>query len=343
MRRLVTLHQHKHTGKLIHHRHTSYWALVLLTALCGVLVALVDRTAQAATLEVSATVPAPIPTEAPVITSPVDGQIVHTADVEFKGSCPVVTPAVIIALYENATLLGSTPCEADGSFHLTVSLTPGSHLVTARVVTITGQFGQSSTPVHVTYTLLTPTPATPPASPSPAPSTPAEPMPSESLAGPLAISLDSPFLSYQPGSKATVTVTLRGGAAPYSLTIWWGDGTSSTYEKVASETPLTLSHVYHTADSSLFNLTMTDVNGRTLTRWYALINTAPAKTPSAGFSLARLLDNLGNNTLTVLVIGCISLLISLVLLWRYEHLRYPNLVGIPLHYQWQRPANRRKR
>lgn len=50
----------------MHHRHTSYPVLVALIVIVGILVGLTGRIASADDLLVTATVPAPIPTAAPL-------------------------------------------------------------------------------------------------------------------------------------------------------------------------------------------------------------------------------------------------------------------------------------
>src|SRR5882757_4742169 len=114
------LHPHKHTGKLLHHRHTSYRALAVLLLLTGGILVRTEwsmrQVAAADSLFVFATVPAPIPTMGPVILVPTDGSLTHDPNITVSGTCEAMTPATTIAIYSNGTLLGSAPCAPDGTF-----------------------------------------------------------------------------------------------------------------------------------------------------------------------------------------------------------------------------------
>ena len=151
MARKFKLHHRKHTGKLLHHRHTHYPALLALVVIAGILVFCSGRIARADDLLLTATVPAPIPTGAPAFTSPSDNTVTHDPTVQFKGTCPVITPAIIVVLYEGTTQLGSGICSPEGTFQVTASLTTGLHTIVATVVTITNGVGESSPPFHITY------------------------------------------------------------------------------------------------------------------------------------------------------------------------------------------------
>ena len=152
MHRTLKLHHHKHSGKLIHHRHTSYWALALIVVVAGVFVTFIDRAARADTLDVSAVVPAPIPPDPAVFTSPATNSIFTNPVVTVEGTCPVISPAVIIVIYRGAEAIGSSTCSASGEFEVDVTLQRGTQSLIARILTITGQWGQDSIPLTLTYT-----------------------------------------------------------------------------------------------------------------------------------------------------------------------------------------------
>ena len=106
---------------------------------------LVDKLDVAASnLMVTATVPAPIPDGAPIITTPMDGATVQTQNITVSGLCPVITPAVIITIYNDNVFAGSAICSADGKFSVPIVISYGDHTLLAKVVTITGGEGKTS-------------------------------------------------------------------------------------------------------------------------------------------------------------------------------------------------------
>lgn len=315
---------------------------------------MIEQSAQAETLVVSATVPAPIPSDPPVFTAPADGTVVHTPEVAFAGNCPIITPAVIIALYDGATLLGSTPCAPDGTFNLSASISQGSHTITAQVVTITNQTGQTSAPLHLTYTPLKPegpetpgnpkTPDTPgtPSLPS-LPDTPIHLTDSLNLLAPLLqIDLTSPAITYRPGFRTSFEASFRGGAPPYRIIIDWGDG-SRNIEIVSSSKPQTFSHIYTIDDPDLLTITVTDQESNILTRQYAVVNATPAALTAVGFSSSQgLLETIKHYLLSTPVIAYAALLALLGWLWHLEFSHYPRRIGLSTHYNWQRKKIGRK-
>lgn len=351
MRQLFVLHHHKHTGRLIHHRHTSYWALALLVLLSGLLAFGIDRTARADTLFVSATVPAPIPTDAPAFDPQFASLITTSPDLEITGTCPVITPAVIIGLYRGSELLGSSVCGVDGRFAATVTLNPGTQEIIARVVTITGQYGQSSSPATITYTPpIPPTPPTPPTKTNSGAQSGGDSGASANQstnvgAGALSprlltIELDQPFVKYLPDVVTLIRVRFEGGTPPYTVTVDWGDGRSSQ-ETLSRDGTYTFSHIYGEGDSRLVSITARDNGGLSLTRRYAAVNAAPASAHT-NFTLAGLLDGISPNTLLLTLSLYGALFASVLLLWRYELIHYRKRVGLPTHYHWQRARKNHK-
>jgi hypothetical protein len=154
MRHPIVLQAHDHTGKLIHHRHTSYGILALLLllpiGLLGWVKSNMTQIAQADQLYVYAIVPAPVPTTPAVITSPSDGAVLSDQHGIVSGTCPIIVPAISVAIYDNGILLGSAPC-TDGLFQAQITLFLGKNELIARTFTVTGGSGPDSLPVHVTY------------------------------------------------------------------------------------------------------------------------------------------------------------------------------------------------
>lgn len=343
MHRALKLHHRKHTGKLIHHRHTSYWALTFFVLVSGAFTVCIDRMVMADTLVVSATVPAPIPSDPPVFTSPDSGYVSSKAELSFTGTCPVITPAVIITLYSGTILLGSAQCNPSGEFAITGTLVPGTQSVTAKVITITGQDGQTSTPLSVTYTPVPKPPVTPPKvtrtsfrQPQP-PVTIEEPAvttPESPTADPVILAPNTSFITYRPGVGTDIGITFTGGSKPYKVTLDWGDGTKET-KQIPDHQLYTFSHVYETKGSYVLLVTTIDATGTVTTTHYAVIDLSPNIAP-AGTTAASLLDELSTHIMTVPLVLYLSLLAAVLVLWRYEHTHHRQRVGIPTHYHWQR-------
>jgi len=338
MHRVYKLHPHKHTGKLLHHRHTSYPVLVALILIVGVLIGLTGRIANADDLLVTATVPAPIPAGAPVFTSPDDGTVTDDPSVTFEGTCPVITPAVIIALYEGPTLLGSGICEPTGTFEITASLTPGLHTIVATVVTITNGIGESSTPLTITYT-PPPTPIDP-TQPTPPPTPPStgsnEPIPDAGTLAPLDIVSDKPFITFTADLRASWRVSFRGGVAPYKVIVAWGDGAVDTLTVTSSDFQ-NLTHTYKTNRLYTVSVTVKDQSGLSLTRYYVAMRNNGAPVSSTSTSFASFIDSPIINQFWAAWIIYLCLLLTMLLMWRHEHAHYPRgVIGLPFYYPWQK-------
>jgi hypothetical protein len=236
--RLLKLRHHKHTGKLLHHRHTSYRVLFLLMLVPPVfMLAIAGRAVSAEDYAVSAVVPAQLPAGAPVITSPANGDTLRSTTVTVQGTCPQATPAIIIALHDSSTLLGSSACRPDKTFALPVSLGAGSHTLTAVVTSITGQQGASSTPITITVALA-----------------------DTFVPPPLSVNTDSSYILFGPKTDAVWRGSFKGGTTPYTISINWGDTTLDRFT-VTSSDPQTFTHRYDEMHSFDVKLVATDKKG----------------------------------------------------------------------------------
>ena len=321
--------------------------MIGLILIVGILVGLTGRIASADDLLVTATVPAPIPAGAPEFTSPEDGTVTDTSSVRFEGTCPIITPAIIVALYEGSTQMGSGICETDGTFAVTASLTPGTHSIVATVVTITGGVGQSSAPLTITYTPPIPvTPVTPTTPDSPSaptnPTRPTAPPTNDDAAAPLEIVSEKPFITFGVDLNATWKVSFRGGSQPYTVIINWGDGTIQTLTITSSDFQ-NLSHIYRTNRVYTVTATVQDSHGRTIIRSYAAMRTNGAPVSRTGTSFATLIDSPLVNPFWAAWIIYLCLLLTMLLMWRYEHIHFTKgLIGIPLHNPWQKNSRSKK-
>ncbi len=339
MRRAFNLHHHKHTGKLIHHRHTSYWALCLIVIVSGLFAVAIERAASADNLLVSATVPAPIPAGVPTIITPVNGATFTTSPIAFSGECPVITPAVIIQFIEGSDVLGSIPCQTDGTFSTSLAVSAGQHTITAQVITITGQTGQSSDPVSITYAPplpATPTEPTAPHTKHAVSNNDATPFTLPGIDGLslLAIQLTQSFISYQPGHPISLRATFSGGTPPYTITLNWGDG-STTTQTISDNEMHEFSHTYGQSNPYLLTITLTDARKEVLTRNYAVVDATPVGLHTPTFTAASFVDTASTFIVRYPAVVYGGLLGALLVLWRLEFLFYPNRIGLSMHYFWQ--------
>lgn len=277
--------------------------------------------ASADTITVGAKVPASIPSGTPTIDSPQDGATIHTGQLTVSGTCPISDPAVIIAIYDSGTFIGSSSCDTNGNYSVEVTLGYGPHTLIATVVTVTNDVGQSSSPVTVTY----PQPPQPPQpSPSTTPEKPSEVLPPSTpvpevppLAPVPRIIPAQTFVSIASNGKVTWSGKVEGGTPPYNLRADWGDG-SADQRAVHDHSLQTFTHTYKTSHVYALLIKATDAKGITTVLQSAAVTTEVQQ---------RVVDKAKYNDIPPFIAfvsknaGYISigLLSGLVFLWYLEH------------------------
>lgn len=228
-------------------------------------VALAQTQTQSGTMDVSALVLGPPPADPPTIDEPVNGKEFTDKNIAVRGGC---IAGLIVRIFENGTFVGSTICQSDGQFALTIDLEPGSNTLTARQYDSANQPSPTSAPVTVTYT-----PATPVSPVIPPDSTPQTPSGSGS-AGPgnLQIDFDYDYLSQNitAGQQFHVPVHFSGGTPPYAVAIEWGDGITTL---VSRQNALTfdLEHTYRQRGVYTVKILVTDGDGQKASIEFVLI------------------------------------------------------------------------
>jgi hypothetical protein len=236
---------HAHTGMRLHRRHTSYWAVVLFLVGGALLIMTMQRTG-ADSYDVKAKVPAPLPTVAATITDPADGAAFKKApQITVAGTCQILDPAVIVALWRGMQLLGAGVCDSNGTFSIPVTLVPGLNQITPRTVNITDDYGPDGVPVTYTFT-EEPVPvhkggSVPPASTG-SNGQPITAVP-QALTPDLVLTANAPFIVYVPGQPVDLPLHIAGGSAPYATTIAWGDGKQAS-QAVGAAGIFVLQHTY---------------------------------------------------------------------------------------------------
>jgi hypothetical protein len=185
-----------------------------------------------------------------------------------SGTCPIIDPAVVIALYDGADMLGSSQCATDGTFSVTIPLHEHTYSIVATVVTITGDTGESSQPLTLTYkspTTAAPTSTTP--KPGSHTSTPSPGGPSSNN---LEIMGDKPYIVFGPNTDAIWSGSFRGGASPYRITVNWGDGTTDIYKSVGHDKQ-EYAHHYSRLKAYKVLITITDNAGSSASKSFAAV------------------------------------------------------------------------
>ena len=140
------------------HKRILLHPLSVLVLLCfGVLLVGATLRTHADTYDVTATVPAPLPTDPAVITSYNDQEHVSSASASVSGTCPDQS---YVKLFINNTLAGVSSCTS-GTFVVNTTLTPGTNVLQARVYNITNNEGPASPPITIYYDATTSPPPVP--------------------------------------------------------------------------------------------------------------------------------------------------------------------------------------
>lgn len=204
---------------------------------------------QAASYNVSATVPFPAPTQAAVIDTSISGTTTNTQTMNIFGTCEVIAPVTVVSIWRNGISIGSTNCELNGTFQIAVSLSVGANTLIARSSSISNNYGPDSTSAVVNYMLPeVPGPTTPTTSTDNQSTPTSAQTPTAVTSTTLTIAPTSNFALLNERNTVSIEIVVGGGNAPYTVTIQWGDGTvenkvvpaagtyifEHTYEKVGT-------------------------------------------------------------------------------------------------------------
>lgn len=239
--------EHKHTGKLIHFRHTSHVALVGILMVVGFFLFISGNVTSAetvgGTVSIGVIVPGPAPTIGAIITSPKNGaKLTDKNTITVKGTC---LKELFVVIQNNNILAGSTMCANDGTFELQIQLQAGTNVLTALNYDNLNQPGPVTPSVTVYVTQKTNPTDKKVDTVSIAPVLPINPsiipgvstdfsncndyLPGEMSAGgdPHVAVVCVPRL-FGPKIQQVLGVLVWGGAPPYAINVDWGDGSEST-------------------------------------------------------------------------------------------------------------------
>jgi hypothetical protein len=231
-----------HTGKILHHRHTSYGALalVLLLATMPLFYASQSVTYAIATegsgsYTTNAVVTGPAPKAAPTLSSVVNGTIYRTsAPILIKGSCESNT---LVKVFKNNVLAGASLCQ-NGSFQMQIDLFVGSNSLVARAYNTNDVASPDSSVVSVQFL---------------PPNTPLNSSSQLNVIGAPASQFYLTSELYYRGANVGDTISwpiiIGGGQPPYALSVSWGDGKTELISRGDAKR-FDISHVYHEAAGS---------------------------------------------------------------------------------------------
>jgi hypothetical protein len=316
LHRALRLQHHRHTGRKLAHKHTSFHGLAIILILAGLFIVGLNLMAKATAdeLHVYGKVSATLATEPAVIIHPTSGTV-SRPDLTVSGTCQVVTPALIVVLAVNNTEVGSAVC-ADGTFSIPIFILPGQHTLVARTYNITDDRGPDSEPVYILFVL-------------PSPPAPASPHQQETQGVGFTFKQDRPFVVFGPTKPAIWSGTFTGGTLPYHVRISWGDYKNDDYtlEKSGEHS---FSHFYRAMKPHDITIKATDSDGRSMTAHYAAVT--PYRSPAALLG-ATPHNWLGLGKLLVIYATYLMVLLLLGLLWR----RHRDFAFAPVPVRGPRP------
>lgn len=248
-RRKLALAEREHSGRLLPHHHTSYAAIffmMILTAVIMSSVTLSTRADNGGEVGVQASVTGPVPYIPAKITTPAGGSKISRLPLKVEGTCQ---PGVIVKIHTSDTVRGTTICEKNGRFNVSVGLAPGVNVLTARSYNLADQEGSRiNDGTMVTY----------------------EPEFVLSYDGSYQIPDALPILVLR--SDKTVagawkdkpfqwSAHVSGGLAPYALEFEWGDGTSDLVSQPQSGAAAVM-HTYEAEGNFPLRIKATDAAGQ---------------------------------------------------------------------------------
>jgi len=265
LHRKLRLQHHRHTGRKLAHKHTSFHGLALILILAGLFIVGLNAMAKAtaADLHVYGKISAPLPTEPAVILSPTTGIVTHPS-IDVSGTCPVITPNIIVVLAVDGNEVGSVICDI-GTFTIPTFILPGQHTLIARIYNFTEDRGPDSQPVYISFSL---------------PSTNTAIINNEGQANGTSFTFiqDRPFVIFGPAQPAVWSGTFSGGALPYRVHIAWGDGAYNDYILNEADNH-SFSHLYRSMKPHEIIVTAHDKDGRGKIAHYVAVT--PYRSPAA--------------------------------------------------------------
>lgn len=235
-------------GAIKAHDYTSYFSLTVVMLVVGFLVTFYTSFAQSpgpqsGSIGLSGVMPGPAPDEAPVITSPINGQRFSQTPITVKGTCQNAT---LVEIFKNDIFAGSTFCE-DNLFSIDIDLMYGNNILIARGYDELSQSSPASAPVTVFYDVL-----------------------GAQAAGRIGLDFggaqlllvtDAVYRGNFPDKEMAISLTIMGGRPPYAVNIQWGDSQHSLVPR-NNNAVFQVPHTYKKPGTYPISIQATDADGR---------------------------------------------------------------------------------
>jgi len=236
--------EHKHTGKLIHFKHTSHVALVGILIVVGFFLYISSGVTYAVTssgsVNVGLVVNANPPETGATITSPSNGdKFVDKERLVVTGTCQ---PSTFVVVQDNGQLVGSTVCTEAGIYNLTIQIQIGQNILSALNYDNLNQAGPDTPSVTISVRKSKPGK---PVAPIEQPVLPVNPSIIPGVSSVLSSCDDYKAGSLSAGGEVHIAVVclprlfganvqqvlgilVWGGTPPYAISINWGNGIENT-------------------------------------------------------------------------------------------------------------------
>jgi hypothetical protein len=286
---LISIAPYSHTGRAIHHRHTSHGFLLVALILTGILLfnnlgALrANGLTSGGSQTVSVNVIGTPPTIGANITYPTTNTITKSPQIQVVGTCE---PSTLVATYNNGISAGSSMCSVGGDYATVIQLIIGINILQSQDYDGLNQPGPVTSQVQITREQdpvpdisidpktptiaknpgdITANPRPPIVEPAPQPET----NPCFDTTKIDTLNLSNPTIivscinrSIFAGDTMTLPVRIVGGTAPYALSVDWGDGLTDL-KTVLDSKYHNYQHTYKTAGIIGVYLKTTDAKGLT--------------------------------------------------------------------------------
>ena len=308
---LISIAPHPHTGKSLHHRHTSHGTLLLLLLLTGILLfsnlgalrayGVTRNGSHAITVNVTGKAPG----KGATITFPGNQTATKAPLVDVTGSCEAST---VVATYNKGTLAGSSLCTSTGNYTNTIPLNNGENILQSENYDALNQAGPKTSQVIITKESNSAIPGTSgipeiaktdaditvvknPVYTAPAPQPSENPCYTqkdvdEKIESWPTIRVTCISRNIFAGETFGMPVKIIGGQAPFALSIDWGDGLADL-KSVIDDQYHTYQHVYKDSGALSVKMKTTDALGVTsFMQTVVAVNGSPAGAPSTFASIA---------------------------------------------------------
>ena len=303
---LLKISPHKHTGRLLSHRHTSHGGLLIILMMAGVtlLISLATLDSLGLTggqVSVSLSVPGAAPTVGAVITNPVTQTEITQALLKVGGTCP---DANVISVYNNGYFTGSSTCH-DGIFEIVIQAQIGLNVLQAQNYDDLNQPGPATDQVTIHYQPLTSASTTNATAPIAialntaetiridptivnvvAPQPVANPCYDDNQAlrntGSLYLQVSCITRNIFVGETLSLPISIINGIKPYALSVDWGDKESPQVYSIQHEGTSVLQYTFKLPKVRDITLRVADSSGSSYILHTVVSVNSDGTAPTAG-------------------------------------------------------------